>query len=132
MKLNKVKLLGGFLIVVALMAVMVVVVYVNLQTIARASDRILFEEVPVAEHTMGLMVKARDEQQLFTDLSLTGDSDVRNEIKVVRSEFDTEVAALRALAEGNEIALLEPVAAAEEDFAANDFRPIYLDFLVDI
>ena len=59
----KAKLLGGFLIVVTLIVVLVVVVYVNLQTIERASDRLLYEEVPVADHAMELMVLARNEQQ---------------------------------------------------------------------
>ena len=43
-------------------------------------------------------------------------------IEVVRQEFDAEVATLREFAEGDEVALLEQVAADEEDYATTGFE----------
>lgn len=114
----KTRLFGGFLIVVALTIVLVVVVYANLQTIEQASNRLLYKEVPMADHAMRLMILARNEQQLLTDLSLTGNDEVRGEIEVVRQAFAAEIAAIRPLLEGDEVALLEEVKADEETYAA--------------
>ncbi len=117
MKLNvKAKLLGGFLTVVALMAVMLIVVYVSIQGIARASDRLLYREYPVADHAMNLMIHARNEQQLLTDLALTGDSASREEIKTVSQAFDEELKALRHLEKGKDLALLDEIASDEQSF----------------
>ncbi len=118
----KAKLLGGFLTVVVLMAVIIVVVNVNLQSIARASDRMLYEKVPVADHAMELKVMARNEQQLITDLALTGDQADRGEIEAVDQAFDKEVEALRPLAEGKEVALLDEAAADEKNFLKLGFE----------
>lgn len=55
MRINiRTKLLGGFLVVVALMITIVVVVYLNLGVIEKASDRILYEEVRVTDHVMNI------------------------------------------------------------------------------
>ena len=119
MKLNiKVKLLGGFLAVVALIVVLIAVVYLNLGSIQKASDRIVKEEFPVTDHAMNMIILARSEQDLLTDLSLTGDNQARTELEDVRKEFDAEVEAMRPLAEGKEIDLLEEVAADQEAFLA--------------
>jgi len=68
MKLSiKAILLGGYLIVVGLAVLIVAVVIINLKTIERASDALLYEQVPIADHTMGLIIEVRNEQQLLTD-----------------------------------------------------------------
>ena len=72
MKFNiKTKLLGGFLTILAMMAVMIVVVYLKLGSIQKASDKIVEEEFPVADHAMNMIILVRSEQELITDLPLT-------------------------------------------------------------
>ncbi|MFQ5344028.1 MAG: HAMP domain-containing protein, partial [Anaerolineae bacterium] len=116
MKLNiKVKLLGSFLVVVALMAVILVVVYVNAQSIARASDRMFSQDYPMADHALNLIIHARNEQRLLTDLALTGNSASREEIKKVSQAFDEELKALRPLVKGKDLALLDEIASDEEN-----------------
>lgn len=112
----KVKLLGGFFTAVALMAVMIVVVYFNLRAIDQASDHLIEEAFSVENYTMELMTVARNEQQLLTDFSLTGNQRVRDEIKVAQQEFDAKVSGLRLLLEGERLTQLEEIATAENSF----------------
>ncbi|MFQ5341608.1 MAG: HAMP domain-containing protein, partial [Anaerolineae bacterium] len=112
------KLLGGFLVVVALMAVIVVSVYINLGTIGRTSDRVLEEEMPLAEHIANLIAQARNEQQLFTGLALTGDQAVRDEVKTAQQEFDAEIEATQPLVAGQDAASLKEAGADEENVAS--------------
>ncbi|MCC7354164.1 MAG: HAMP domain-containing protein [Anaerolineae bacterium] len=127
MRLNiKAKLLGGFLIVIALMVAMIVVVYMNVQTIGRATDRMLDEEFPVVDHAMNMMILARQEQEILTDLAISGSSEGRRELEELRKKFDAEVAAVRPLLEGKEVALMEEAAADEEKALATGLTMVDL------
>jgi methyl-accepting chemotaxis protein len=118
----KAKLLGGFMAVVALMVVIIISVYINLGVLQRASDKMLAEDYPVADLSMELMILVRNEQQLLTDLALTGNPAVRSEIETLREEFAAVATELRPLLSGAQAAMLNKVESGEEDMAAIGFE----------
>ena len=118
MKLNiKVKLMGGYLVMLSLMAINLIVVYYNFKSVERAAESLLEEQVPIVDHATELMIDIRNEQQLFTDLSLTSNEAVKNEIEGVRADFATKIAALSDLANDEQKLLLEKIASREQALA---------------
>jgi CHASE3 domain sensor protein len=122
-KLNiRTKLLFGYLPVIILMSATLVVWYLGIKSIEQVSDRLLHEQVPIADHAMELMVQVRNEQQLFTDLSLSGNEAIKVEIETVREDIAAELAALDSLMEGEQRDLLDRIKNDERTLAAAGFE----------
>ena len=97
MKLNiRTKLIGGFLIVVALLLAVFGVAYNGLSTMGTAADTIL-DETEHTDHVMEIKALVNLEWQLYTDYSLTHNQEALGEARAIGQEIAAESADLRDL-----------------------------------
>ena len=92
----RVKLIGGFLIVVALMFAVFGVAYNGLSTLGGATD-VIADEANHADHVMELMILTADEGQWYTDYALTHDEGSLEEAQEHTGLLLEEAADLRLL-----------------------------------
>ncbi len=105
------KLIAGFMVLVALMLVISLVAYFNLQTVAKSADVILEDEVPIADASMEAMIaviSGRDvmgEYLLETDINKL--DDIRKEYDEVVTDFDMFISAMLYGSESKEFETME-------------------------
>lgn len=114
----RVKLFGGFLLTATALAITVAVGVYSLNAISTAVTKLTDEELVVVRHAEQLRTIARTEQELITDYALTGDPASKTELDAQRKIFDDELAAITPILEGDEVVLIQEIAADEERFVS--------------
>jgi len=95
MRMNiRTKLLGGFMIVVALLLAVFVIAYNGLNRVGNATDVIL-EEVDHADYVMEIKALVANEWQWYTDYSLTHKDEALAEARAIGQEIDSQTEGLR-------------------------------------
>ncbi|RME99755.1 MAG: methyl-accepting chemotaxis protein, partial [Chloroflexi bacterium] len=114
----RVKLFGGFLLTAAALAITVAVGVYSLNSIRMAVTKLTDEELVVVRHAEQLRAVARTEQELITDYALTANPASKSELDEQRKMFNNELAAITPMLEGDETALMQEIAADEEQFVS--------------
>ena len=116
MKLNiRTKLIGGFLIVVALLLAVFGVSFNGINTLANSADAIL-EETEHADHLMEIKSLVANEWQFYTDYSLTHDAASLAEAQSVGRDIAKEAADLRAMMTSAEAVELDAFLDSHKQF----------------
>jgi methyl-accepting chemotaxis protein len=112
------KLLGGFMIVVALLLVVFGIAYNGLNSVGNAADTIL-EETDHADHVMEIKALVANEWQWYTDYSLTHEDEGLKEARAIGQEITSEVEDLRQLMTVEERREVDQFLTAREAFVAD-------------
>lgn len=116
MKLNiRTKLIGGFLIVVALLLAVFGVSFNGLNTLGNSTD-IILDEAQHADYVMEIKALVANEWQFYTDYSLTHNEEALGEAQALGKEIVNEAADLRALMTAEEVTELNSFMDAHEQF----------------
>lgn len=119
MTLNiQMKLIGGFLIMVALLLAVFGAVYTGLSAIGRSADTILSETEP-ADHLMGIKALIANESQLYADYSLTRNSETLGEAQALSREIATASTNLRLQMTADEARDVDSFLAAHDQFVSD-------------
>jgi len=116
MKMNiKTKLIGGFLIVVALLLAVFGISFNGLNTVGNAADTIL-GEADHADHVMEIKALVANEWQFYTDYSLTHNEEALGEAQALGREIAAEAEDLRLLMTAEEARDLDQFLTAHQGF----------------
>ena len=113
------KLLIGFFAPVLLMAGIIGLAYRHFQRINTTTERFYRVELPTVSHAANMMALVRQEQGLFTRLALDESPELRQQLKMTRRYFASELGALRLLPDFPHQELLAEIAQAEKAMAVH-------------